>query len=387
MDLKVKTIGIIGGGQLGMMLTQAAHQLGFDVAILEKGMDCPAYSVLDLGKDKFIQGELSDYSKLKELADCSDVLTFEIEHIDTDLLKQLELETNKTIHPSPKILEIINDKFTQKSFLKKSGLPIGKFEPIRSLKNFDKLIRQFGLPLVIKSRKGGYDGGGNFVIKSKSELDLLILKLDLIKTHEHYFVEKFIPFEREIAVLLARSIGGEISVYPTIDTSQENNVCTQTLVPSTLNLETQEKAKTIGIAIAQKFDYVGIMAVEMFVLGTGEILINEIAPRVHNSGHWTMDGSTTSQFEQHLRCITGMKLGSVENKSPTTLMRNIFGSNYEVLKNLQSDPQPNISFYDYNKKEARPNRKMGHVNITGDSKGEIEALLSKIQVKKSSLDS
>jgi phosphoribosylaminoimidazole carboxylase PurK protein len=378
MSVIIKTIGIIGGGQLAMMLTQAAHKLGFDVAILEKNIECPAYSILDLEQDKFITGQLSDYNKLLELVNCSDVLTFEIEHIDTDALQKLEIETSKAIYPSPKTLEIINDKFRQKTFLKKVGLPLGKFESIRSVKNFDKLIRQFGLPFLIKSRKGGYDGGGNFVVKSKSDLDLLSLKLDLNKTHEKYFVEKFVPFEREISVLLARDLHGNIATYPVIDTFQENNVCTKTIVPSTLSLEIQEKTKAIGVQIAQKFDYVGVMAIEMFVLDSGEILINEIAPRVHNSGHWTMDGSVTSQFEQHLRCITGRGLGTVESKSPVTLMYNIFGRNYEVLKNLEANSQSNISTYDYNKKEVRANRKMGHINIIGQNAQEIEELCKKV---------
>jgi phosphoribosylaminoimidazole carboxylase PurK protein len=370
MNLKVKTIGIIGGGQLGMMLTQSAYQLGFRVAILEKSMDCPAYSVLNLAQDKFIEGELSDYKKLLELANNSDVLTFEIEHIDTEVLTKLEAQTGKVIFPSPKILDIINDKFTQKTFLKKACSPLGKFEAIRSIKNFDKLSRQFGFPFVIKARKGGYDGGGNFIIKSKVDLDLLVLKLNLTSTHENYFVEKFVPFEREISVLLARSIAGQVSIYPVIDTFQKNNVCTKTIVPSTLNVEVQEKAKSVALKIVDKFDYVGVMAVEMFVLNSGEVLINEIAPRVHNSGHWTMDGSVTSQFEQHIRCITGIGLGSVENKHTATIMYNIFGSNHELIKKLQANPKKGVAVYDYNKTEARSNRKMGHINVVGESKVE-----------------
>jgi phosphoribosylaminoimidazole carboxylase PurK protein len=375
MESNIKTVGIIGGGQLGMMLTQAAHKLGFGVAILEKSTDCPAYSVLDFQQDKFIASELSDYDKLLELASYSNFLTFEIEHIDTQNLIKLQNETGKTIYPSPKALEVINDKFTQKYFLKKAGLPVGKFEPIRSIKNFDKLARQLGFPLVIKSRKGGYDGGGNFVVNSKNDLEPLIFKLDLTVTHEQYFVEKFVPFEREISVLLARRVNGEVAVYPVIETFQESNVCSKTIVPSTLGLEIQEKAKQIAIEITQKFGYVGVIAVEMFVLESGKVLINEIAPRVHNSGHWTMDGSETGQFEQHIRCITGMELGSVENKAPATAMYNIFGSNNEVLKNLKANPKTNISTYDYNKKEVRPNRKMGHVNIVGQNRQEVDNFL------------
>ena len=372
MNTNVKTIGIIGGGQLGMMLIGEAHKLGFNVVVLDKSIDCPAYSVLELEKDKFILGDLSEYQKLLELANISDILTFEIEHIDTNALLKVETETGKTIFPSPKILEIINDKFTQKTFLKKAGLPIGKFESIRGLKNFDKLVRQFGFPMVIKSRKGGYDGGGNFVVKSKSDLDHLIIKLELDKNHENYFVEKFVQFEREIAVLLARGVDGNISIYPVIDTFQTNSVCSKTIAPSNLEPQIQEKAKLAGIQIVDKFDYIGVMAVEMFVLDSGEILINEIAPRVHNSGHWTIDGSQTSQFEQHIRCITGTKLGSAENKSPYSLMYNIFGANYKVINKLKVNPMSKVSVYDYNKKEVRSNRKMGHINIVGSSRQEVQ---------------
>ena len=379
--MNVKIIGIIGGGQLGMMLIGEAHKLGFSVVVLDKSIDCPAYSVLELEKDKFILGDLSEYQKLLELAKVSDILTFEIEHLDTLLLTKLELETSKTIYPSPKTLEIINDKFTQKSFLKKAGLPIGKFESIRGLKNFDKLVRQFGFPMVIKSRKGGYDGGGNFVVKSKSDLDHLIIKLELDKNHENYFVEKFVQFEREIAVLLARGVDGNISIYPVIDTFQANSVCSKTIVPSTISFQIQEKAKLIGIEIAKKFDYVGVMAIEMFLLDSGELLINEIAPRVHNSGHWTLDGSVTSQFEQHIRCITGMELGSMDNMANSTLMYNIFGSNYQTLKDLEKKPQSSVSVYNYNKKEVRSNRKMGHVNIIGKCKEDVENILHQILIQ------
>ena len=375
MDAKIKRIGIIGGGQLAMMLTQAAHQLGFDVAILAQSGDCPAYAALDLKKDKLIIGELSNYQRLLELANCSNVLTFEIEHIDVQTLIKLETQTGKSIYPSPKILGAINDKFVQKTFLKKSQLPVGKFEAIRSIKNFDKLARQFGFPFVIKSRKGGYDGGGNFVIKSESDLELIITKLDLAKTHEDYFIEKFVPFEREISVLLARSIAGEVVIYPIIETFQGNNVCIKTIAPSDLTMQVSENAKTIALQTIEKFDYIGVMAIEMFVLDSGEVLINEIAPRVHNSGHWTIDGSVTSQFEQHIRCITGMDLGLVDNKFPVTMMYNIFGSNYKIIENLKAFVRPNIFVYDYNKKESRPNRKMGHINIVGESKDQVEATL------------
>jgi 5-(carboxyamino)imidazole ribonucleotide synthase len=375
--MKTKSIGIIGGGQLGMMLTQAAHRLGFVVNVLEKTQDCPAFDGL-LDQDQFIIGGLSDYEKLLELASISDVLTFEIEHIDTEALFRLEKETGKSIFPSPTILSIINDKFEQKTFLKKAGFPVGKFEPIRSIKNFDKLTRQFGFPLVVKTRKGGYDGGGNYVIKSQQELELSILKLDLNKNHEQYYVEKFVPFEREISGLVARSIAGEVRCYPIVDTFQQNSACSKTLVPSSLDDEIQQKAKSTAIDLITKLESVGVMAVEMFVLENGDILINEIAPRVHNSGHWTLDGSVTSQFEQHIRCVTGMDLGSVENKHKVALMYNIFGSNYAVMEDLIKNPQPNISVYDYNKKEPRPNRKMGHVNIVGDRVEVVNKELSTI---------
>jgi phosphoribosylaminoimidazole carboxylase PurK protein len=377
--MKAKSIGIIGGGQLGMMLTQSAHKLGLVVNILEKTKDCPAFTALK-SNDKFILGELSDYEKLLELASVSDVLTFEIEHINTEVLFKLEAETGKHILPSPQILDIINDKFIQKTFLKKAGLPVGKFEPIRSLKNFDKLIRQFGFPFLIKSRKGGYDGGGNFVIRSNKDLKLITLKLNLFNSHEQYFVEKFVPFEREISVLLARSISGEVSCYPIIDTFQEDGACSKTLVPSSSSLEIKEKAKIMALDIITKLANVGLMAVEMFVLDSGEILINEIAPRVHNSGHWTLDGSVTSQFEQHIRCVAGIDLGSVEDKFPATLMYNIFGYNFAILDKMKKNQQQNISIYNYNKKELRQNRKMGHVNIVGETaeliNRELEAILS-----------
>ncbi len=383
MNKQVKTIGIIGGGQLGLMLANATHRLGLNVVILEKSIYCPAYSVLQLEKDTFVSGELSCYDKLLELANVSDVLTFEIEHIDTKLLLRLEQETGKIIYPNPRILEIIQDKFAQKTFLKKVGLPVGKFELIRSIKNIDKLARQFGFPMMIKSRKGGYDGGGNFVVKSKSDWNFLITKLELIKKHKDYFVEKFVSFEHEVSALVARDVSSIVSIYPIIDTFQENNVCRKTVVPSTLSPEIQQKAQLIGTEIANKFDYIGIMAVEMFVLSSGEILINEIAPRVHNSGHWTIDGSQTSQFEQHIRCITGMKLGSIQNKSPCCLMYNVFGDNIKIFDKLKSKQMPKVCFYDYNKKEVRSNRKMGHINIVGDCKEEVDQILQSLAVNQS----
>jgi phosphoribosylaminoimidazole carboxylase len=375
--MKTKSIGIIGGGQLGMMLTQAAHRLGFAVNILEKTQDCPAFDIL-LDEDQFIIGELSDYEKLLKLASISDFLTFEIEHIDIEVLLQIEKATGKSILPSPVILGIINDKFEQKTYLKKAGFPVGKFEPILSIKNFDKLTQQFDFPLIIKTRKGGYDGGGNYVVKSQQELQLSILKLDLNKNHEQYYVEKFVPFEREISGLVARSIAGEVTCFPIIDTFQKNSACSKTLVPSSLSPEILQKANSLAVNLITKFESVGVMAVEMFVLESGEILINELAPRVHNSGHWTLDGSVTSQFEQHIRCVTGMNLGSVEAKSGAVLMYNIFGNNYSTMEKLIKHPQPDVSVYDYNKKEVRANRKMGHINIVGESVNQVEEVLKSI---------
>lgn len=378
MNIKFRRIGIIGGGQLGAMLVEAAHKLGFEVAVLEQNIDCPAYLVLDLTKDKFIQGALWDYNKLLELSKDCEVLTFEIEHIITKVLDTLQNETGINILPSSITLEIINDKFIQKTFLRDAGFPVGDFEQIVDFNNIELLFNQFGLPFLLKSRKGGYDGGGNFVVKTKQDLENLVQTLDLHNQGHKYFVERFVDFEREISVLLARSDSGEVKVYPVIDTFQDNSVCTKTIVPSTLNLQSQQQAEQIAVNIANRLDYVGVMAVEMFVLNNGGVLVNEIAPRVHNSGHWTMNSSSTSQFEQHIRCITAMELGSIENEYPCTLMYNVFGHNYDLIQKLQDLKSPNVSVYDYGKKAIRSNRKMGHINIVGDSIAEVEQILASL---------
>ncbi|GFO96750.1 phosphoribosyl aminoimidazole carboxylase, ATPase subunit [groundwater metagenome] len=364
-------IGIIGGGQLGKMMTQKAKKMGFYVAVLDPTPDCPAAQVAD----KQILGGFYDEDKLRELVEDCEVTTFDIEHINTDFLKKLFNEGNR-IYPSPYLLEIVQDKLKQKDVLNKGGIPVPKYEKVEK---FDPLyFEKFGFPSVQKARKGGYDGRGVIVLKDKSDLE------KAIKTES--LLEEYVDFEKELAVMVARNTEGETICYPVVEMSfdERANICDMVIAPAKIEKEIEEEAKKIAIKSIGILDGTGIFGVEMFLTREGKVLVNEIAPRPHNSGHYTIEACATCQFEQHIRAISGMPLGSTELLSPAVMINLLGEEGYKgkpVIEGLKRALSiPGASFHLYGKATTQPFRKMGHITIL--DKNLEKAIEKAIEAKK-----
>lgn len=354
-DLK---IGIIGGGQLGKMLAQEASKLNFAVNVLDPTPCCPAYS---LAKRQIVAG-FYDEDKICELVSLSDITTFEIEHINTSILKELQEKGHK-IYPSPKVLEIIQDKSKQKQMLDKNKIPTARWEKV--VGSLENTVSNFGYPVVQKASKGGYDGRGVHIIKTPQDLS------NALKTDS--FIEELIDFEVELAVMVARSLTGDVKCYPVVEMGFDTNanICDNTIVPARVEENIQKRAEEIAINCVEALDGVGIFGIEMFLTKDKKVLVNEIAPRPHNSGHYTIEACVTSQFEQHLRAITGLPLGSTELLQPAVMI-NLLGEEghegkpyFKGIKDVLGIP--GTSLHIYGKKETKPYRKMGHVTIVDKS--------------------
>lgn len=350
-------IGIVGGGQLGRMLGFAAKRLGFYVTVLDPTHNSPAGQVVD-GQ---IVASQKNAIAIKQLAKVSDFLTFEIELANSNILEKLS-KSDFLINPSPHTLTLIKDKLAQKNFLNMSQIPVAPFFEVNNREDIQKAARKFGYPLVLKARFDGYDGRGNALIKNKKQIDEGLKKLQGNKL----YVEKFVWFERELAVMVARSIGGEIKVYPVVETIHRNNICHLVIAPAQVSNPVQKKAQKLAIKMMQHLKGAGVFGIEMFLTKKKEVLINEIAPRVHNSGHYTQEACVTSQFEQHIRAITGLPLGSTDMITPAAVMINILGEregslNIEGLDNVLKIP--NVSVHIYGKHETKIERKMGHITV------------------------
>jgi phosphoribosylaminoimidazole carboxylase PurK protein len=384
---KQTTIGIVGGGQLGRMLAEAARRLGFRIIVLDPTSSCPAAAFAE----RQIIGDFKSADKIFELAKSVDYMTFEIESANADALKAvIERGILPTTHvnPSPEILEQIKNKFRQKQFLRQASVTTADFVDLQISKNstdisedlktqINAIASAFNYPMLLKAKLGAYDGRGNAVINSTSDIDQAVRKLSLLPSDSrensvsgNLYLEKFVPFVKELAVIGARSISGKIKFYPVVETIHRNNICHLVLAPASIPESISIQAQELTRKILEGFKAVGVFAVEMFLTEDGEVLVNEIAPRVHNSGHFTIEACKTSQFEQHIRAITQMDLGSTEMKVPAAAMINILGKRDapaelsgvdEVLTSI-----PNAYVYNYGKKESRQERKMGHITVTAD---------------------
>ena len=373
-----KILGIIGGGQLGMMLTEAAKNMPLDISkviVLDPTENCPAAKV---GAEQII-ADFKDESSIRELAERSDIITYEIESGNSSVLKKLE--STCEINPSPETLSIIQDKLTQKKFLDDNGIPVARFSEISTKNDLDSKINEFGLPILLKTRRDAYDGRGNFKINSVEQVS------DALKIFDgkSLMVEQFVEFEMEVSVVAARSTTGEIKTFPVVENIHDNNILKMTIAPARISTEISKKAEDIAHKTMEVLHGAGVFGIEMFVTKNKQVLINEIAPRVHNSGHHTLQSSKTSQFEQHLRAILGMKLGDTE-LTYTTIMYNILGPhNFVGEYNIPIINLDNVFLKMYGKLESKPQRKIGHVNIIDSGKLGIEKLLEQVEILKGDL--
>ena len=373
-----KILGIIGGGQLGMMLTEAAQNMKEEISkviVLDPTENCPAAKV---GAEQII-ADFKDEESIKKLSELSDIITYEIESGNSDVLKKLEANTE--INPSPETLRIIQDKFLQKQFLQENGIAVAEFEKVENREELEKMIEKLGLPLLLKTRRDAYDGRGNYKINSKSDIDDA---LDLF-AGKTLMVEKFVNFQKEVSVIAARNTKGEISTYPVVENLHENNILRMTIAPGRVSEKVRKEAEDVAHKTMEVLHGAGVFGIEMFVTQDERILINEIAPRVHNSGHHTLQSSTISQFELHLRAILGMELGDTSIKSPT-IMYNILGPHtFKGEYNVLHREEENIFLKMYGKVESKPQRKIGHINIVDKKNVGIEGLLLQVEDLKKNL--
>ena len=373
-----KVLGIIGGGQLGMMITEAASKMSSEISkiiVLDPTENCPASKV---GAEQII-ADFKDEDAIKKLSELSDIITYEIESGNSDVLKKLEVNTE--INPSPETLRIIQDKLLQKQFLRDNDIPVADFIEINNKEDLEREIDSMGLPLLLKTRRDAYDGRGNFKINSKDQIDDA---LDLF-SGKTLMVEKFVNFQKEVSVIAARNTKGEITTYPVVENIHENNILRMTIAPGRVSDSVRKEAEEVAHKTMEVLHGAGVFGIEMFVTQDDKILINEIAPRVHNSGHHTLQSSTVSQFELHLRAILGMELGDTSIKSPT-IMYNILGpGTFKGEYNVLCRQGNNIFLKMYGKLESKPQRKIGHVNIVDDKDVGISGLLQQVEELKKDL--
>ena len=370
-----KVLGIIGGGQLGMMLSEAAKRMPDHISkviVLDPTENCPAAQV---GAEQIV-ADFKDKDAIIELSQKSDIITYEIESGDSQVLKSVE--KNAEINPSPETLKIIQDKLLQKRFLAENQIPVPEFIEIDDLEDVYRILEEYGYPALLKARRDAYDGRGNYKIDTKE---------DVQKAFDYFngqkmLLEKFVPFKMEVSVIAARNTNGEIKTFPLVENIHEHNILRQTIAPARVSEKITKNAEEIAEKTMNVLKGAGVFGIEMFVTQDDKVLINEIAPRVHNSGHHSLESSATSQFEQHLRAILGLELGDT-TLIHKTIMYNILGS-----QGFQGEYKPleikenNVFLKMYGKKVSKPLRKLGHFNMVGKNNETVEELLSKLEVLK-----
>jgi len=356
-------LGVLGGGQLGRMMIQSAIDFNIDVHVLDPDPNAPCKNIATT----FQSGALTDFDTVYEFGKSCDLITIEIENVNTDALLKLQSE-GKKVYPQPEVIKLIQNKLHQKEFYRENGIPTSPFIPTANKVTVG--THSDFLPFVNKLETEGYDGRGVQVIKSEKELHLAF--------EQRSFIEKLVDFDKEIAVIAARNESGQIETYPTVEMvfHPEKNLVEYLFSPAILSSELEEKAQSIAKSIIDKLGMVGLLAIEMFVTKDGEILVNEVAPRTHNSGHQTIEGSITSQFEQHLRAILNMPLGNTNNVIPTAMV-NLLGeaehTGLAVYNGLDEVLNTEgVHLHLYGKKITKPFRKMGHVTITSNDMSDLK---------------
>lgn len=359
-----KTIGIIGGGQLGQMLTFAAKQAGMRVVILDPDPDCSAAQAADSS----IVAEYSDKKAIEELARRSDVLTYEFENVD---LEALEDVSDKVLIPQgTELLRITKDRLREKTFLKEHGLQVAPFAAVSCEGDLVSAIEEIGYPSVLKTCEGGYDGKSQLVLHTREDLK----KADELLEQGRCILEGWVEFSMECSVMVARNMDGAISVFPVSENIHRNQILHESIVPARMSGELQSNAKKMAEKIANSLNLCGILGVEMFVGSDGRLYVNELAPRPHNSGHYSIEACNFSQFAVHNRAICNWPMPKIDLLSPVVMV-NILGQHVDGCRKLVLK-KPQWHFHDYGKGEIRIDRKMGHVTILTD---DIEKTLAEVE--------
>jgi 5-(carboxyamino)imidazole ribonucleotide synthase len=363
-------VGVIGGGQLAWMMAGAAEKLGLELIVQTLHPSDPAVSIAA----QTVWGEVEDAAVTAELAQLTDVITFENEFVDLAALSRLAQQGTR-FFPSLETLAVILDKYDQHQFLAAAGVAVPEFALLEA-----EIPEPLTLPLVLKACRHGYDGYGTFVIKTRPELAAVLDKSPV----QRWMVEAFVPFERELAVMAARSATGEMVIYPVVETEQENQVCRRVFVTSDLPEAAVVQVEAAARRILEQLNYVGIMGIEFFWTRDGQVLVNELAPRTHNSGHYSLDACVTSQFEQQLRAVCGLSLASPALTCAGAVMVNLLGyedAEHDYLdKRQQLSEIPQAQLYWYGK-TSRLGRKLGHVTVlllTG-ARAEAEQIAAQVE--------
>ena len=343
------TIGIVGGGQLGRMSAMAAARLGYRCHILTPEEDSPASQV----SSQTFLGDYEDPALLRSFAESVDVVTFEFENVSAEGLDLLA--SIRPVRPSPAVLRISQDRVIEKAFLNDAGIATTPWLEIKSRAALHAAVARQGLPGILKTTRGGYDGKGQAMLRTVGELNDVWEDL----TPKPLILETLVKFEREISVIVARGLDGKAVAFDPAENRHRNGILDMSLAPAPISADAAASATTIALAVAEALDIVGLLAVEMFALADGSVIVNEIAPRPHNSGHWTIDACPASQFELHIRAVAGLPLPAAIRHSDA-VMKNLVGP-YEIAQWPKILATPGLVPHLYGKVEARPGRKMGHV--------------------------
>lgn len=344
-------IGIIGGGQLGKMMAVSAKQMGYKVAVVDPVKDSPCGQVADVE----ITAHYNDREAIRKLAEISDIITYEFENIDYDALHWLK--DHAYLPQGSELLLITQNRETEKKAIQSAGCEVAPYSIVKTKNELKQAVQELRLPAVLKTCRGGYDGKGQFVIKEEAQMEQAAALLE----HGTCILESWVSFKMELSVIVVRSVNGEISTFPTAENIHHNNILFQSIVPARVEKGIQQKAADLAVKLADELNLVGPLAVEMFLTEEGELLVNELAPRPHNSGHYTLDLCESSQFEQHIRAVCGLPLGKTDLLKPG-MMVNLLG---DEVKLVEEDPEllKEAKLYIYGKHEIKKGRKMGHITF------------------------
>jgi len=371
-----KKIGIVGGGQLGKMMILEAKRLGFYVAVLDPSPDCPAHSICD----KLIVADLNDPKGYMELSKHADVITYEWENISIRALEILEKEGLPIYHPLT-TLKAIQNKHSQNEVLHKNGIPVPKFTKVKSIDEIKEAGKpeNFGYPLMLKTTTGGYDGKGTALIRTENDVENAYKTLG--SGTMELMVEEFVDFEKEISLVACRSISGDSVIYPIAENTHVKSILDTTIVPADIDMSTISKANDIGRKLMSAMEFIGTFCIEMFVTKNGDILVNEIAPRPHNSGHFTIEACFSNQFENHIRAILGLPLGDASLQTPCVMV-NLLGQSdgKTALFGLEEAyKHPNVHIHLYGKSTSKTGRKMGHYTVVDNDINKAKTLATELK--------
>lgn len=368
------TLGILGGGQLGKMLLTETRKYDITTHVLDPSAEAPCR----IGANVFTQGSLTDYNTVYNFGKAVDVLTIEIENVNVEALQQLQNEGVK-VYPSPTTIKTIQNKATQKQFYAAHNIPTAPFKVFCNVENLKEAVvnNEVNIPFVWKAARFGYDGNGVKIVRKLTDLDTL--------PNEECIAETLVPFKKELAVIVARNPNGEITTYPVVEMEfhPEANQVEYVLCPARIPDEVAHKARTVALQVAEALQVVGLLAVELFQTQDDDILVNEVAPRPHNSGHYSIEAAYTNQFEQHLRAILNLPLGNTDSKTAGVMVNLVGAEGYQgkvIYENIeQIMAMSGVTPHIYGKKETRPFRKMGHVTIINEDINQARAIAEKVK--------